>query len=742
MSTSMLLGLFDWVGDLLKGAFNFLFGWISDFFDEFFDAFLSLIPKAIYLLYASLACILDVFQLAFRKLAGLDVYYDSQGHAITGDIVTNFIAGIFGIELNSSQGAHFDYSPLSTVFWSFVLFGVIVCVMATFVAIIKSHYSYDDKAAKGPMQYVYTALKSVVNIVAVPVIVILALFVSQALLTALDSLTSTTSGSVVDLYGEQTSLLQDVNTSKNIDSETGQGITANDKTYIYYDIFGSSAYIAYGKNPNPHEGFAWEGINLALTGATTQTFSGSLFKVAAYNANRARNGGILLGDSTIGGLSQGELFSGAKTQDELAQMIDTAFACHLHYKEAHTLNYETASEWTSTRYFTTFLARSIVSFSKFNIGAVWYYYDLWNFNFIAGFGAVIICTTLFINIILGLITRIFMSLALFIVAPPMFGLAPLDGGEMAKKWRSNFMKQILMTYGAVVGMNLFFIILPLVNQINLFNIDIVDQFMQELFIITGLLTIKSFIATISDVIGAADANKVGGDMAKDIGSTAGTAFNIVGGAVKGMGAVVKGVAKTAVGVGALVATAATGGAAGPAAAKLASAWAHRGKLGHAKLDKENAQEAFEQQQEAQQRAQRDFDAAKGTAGEAAARTRLQQANTLLDQRQNAYKAASDRVTGLEARKERRDAVVKSAKDVTIGTVKTALGIGMQTLEYAAKPFTDNDFVKSFLDKSKIKEAPDYPKETSKHTGKMLAQNDAMLKSLARIERNTKKEDKK
>ena len=115
MSTSMLLGLFDWIGDFFKSLFD-------------------LIPKIMYLLYASMACVLDVLQLFFRKLAGLDVYY-IDGEAVQGDIVTNFITGILGIK---DGRQNMSYSALSTVFWSMIVFGIIICFASTIIAIIKS----------------------------------------------------------------------------------------------------------------------------------------------------------------------------------------------------------------------------------------------------------------------------------------------------------------------------------------------------------------------------------------------------------------------------------------------------------------------------------------------------------------------------------------------------------------------------------------------------------------------------
>lgn len=500
MATSMLLGIFDW---------------IADFFKSLFD----LIPKVVYLLYASLACVIDVLQLFFRKLAGLDVYY-VDGEAVAGDLVTNFITGILGINPNG-----FTYSALSTVFWAFIVFGIIICFISTIVAIVKSHYSYDDKAAKGPMQYVYTAGKAVLNMVAVPIIVVLGLYLSQAILTALDSMTSITSGNVVSMYGDKVSLLKQVDTVK---SQNGLD---NEKTYIFYDIFGYGSDIIYGVGIE--DIFQSEDRQLALTASVNQTFSGSLFKVAAYNANRVRTSGTM----NMSGFLEGQLFSNAATANDFdlgADMIDTAFACNLHLQDWMSLDNNLNGGWVSTKYFTNYLCPGLSAFSKFNVGAVWYYYDLWNFNFIVGFAACIVCTTLFINIIMGLIARLFMCIGLFLVAPPLFGLAPLDGGNAAKSWRENFMKQVLMAYGAVVGMNIFFLILPYMNEIDFFNIAIADYFAQTLVIIVGLVTIKAFIATLSGLIGGADANETGKGIAEEVGAVAGTATKMTVGAAKGV----------------------------------------------------------------------------------------------------------------------------------------------------------------------------------------------------------------
>lgn len=504
-----------------------LFDWIADFFKALFD----LIPKIMYLLYASLACVIDLLQLFFRKLAGLDVYY-VDGQAVTGDIVTNFITGILGI---SPYG--FEYSALTTVFYSFIIFGIVICFMSIIVAIIKSHYTYDDKSAKGPMQYVYTGAKAVLNMIAVPIIVVLGLYMSQAILTALDSLTSITSGSITSLYGEYT---EGENAGENVADVMLQSVTTSqgNDTFIFYDIFGFSCQIQYGPAEPNMQWLASDLPSLSLIGSANQTFSGSLFRVAAYNANRVR----INGSTNMSGFDDGQLFEngafegeGTSSQIETAaDMVDTAFANNLHLKDSYVMWLSAGRDggWVSPSYFTNFLTMAAGAFSKFNVGAVWYYYDLWTFNFLVGFAGIIICTTLFINIIMGLMARIFMCIALFLVAPPLFGLAPLDGGKAGSGWRENFMKQVLMAYGSVVGMNVMFLILPYMNTIDFFNIPIADLIAQSLLIIVGLITIKSLISVLSGLIGAADANETGEKISKEVGSVAGKATAMTVGAAK------------------------------------------------------------------------------------------------------------------------------------------------------------------------------------------------------------------
>lgn len=518
-----------------------MFDWIGDFFGELF----SLIPKVIYFLYASFISLIDLIQLLFRKLAGLDVYY-VDGHPVTGDIVTNFIQGILGINMGSASDT-MDYSPLVTVFWSFVIFGVIVCFVATLVAIVKSHYSYNEKSAKGPLPIVATAGKALVNIFIVPIIVVFGLWLSQAILTALDDITTTGNDEIEALYGDRTDILQ---TATRADGT---------ETYIYYDMFGFSGNVVYGEREalgniadwinNTFDANLPTEIDYAKIAANSQPFSGSIFKVAAYNANRVRNNEYVSDGVPITITGYGDdmnLFGNANGDPVvLADMIDTAFANFLHLDKGYQMIYDGDFDWgdgsdvaekanylSVDRYFTMFSTNAVSSFSKFNVGLVWYYYNLWQFNFIVGFGAAIVAISLFLNLIFGLMVRFFLSIILFLVMPPLAGLAPLDDGKAFGQWRTTFIKQVIIAYAAVVGMNLVLILLPYINKIDFFDIPIADLVVQTLFIIVGLVAIKNIINVLSQVIGSDDLRAQGDSVASEVKSTVGKATLMTAGAAK------------------------------------------------------------------------------------------------------------------------------------------------------------------------------------------------------------------
>ena len=474
----------------------------------------SFIPKLMYLITTSFFSILDVLQLLFRKLAGLDSYYiqtggiESAGDIIsggqtvqqTGDIVEEFILGIFTNK----------YPILYNVFWSFIILGVVMLFLTTLIALIRNEYTPEKDGSNSKSKVIGRSIKALLSFAIVPVVVFFGVYLCNILLRALDAITS---GSSTDALGMPTT-----NLAQYSRSDEGGG-----DSYIAYSLFGFK--IATNTTP----------------------FSGVAFKASAYRANRAR-----LSDEFVQLLSNNEItnwngtFSGADAET-VATYIDNAFANNVQFQNASTLDYSSTYQLTNNVTVVDIIAAADTSaaaaipfrtLDRYRVGVVWYYYDLWQFDFLVAWAIVISMLTVFINIIFGLMKRFFEVIGLFLVSPPVVALMPLDDGAAFGKWKGRFISKMLGAYGAVVGMNIMFIILPYIYRIKFFNIGIVDAIIQSLFIIVGLVSVKSFIALMSEIAGGDDVQKAGSEIAKDIGATvqkAGAAAVKVAGLATGFG---------------------------------------------------------------------------------------------------------------------------------------------------------------------------------------------------------------
>ena len=485
----------------------------------------SFIPKIAYMLANSFLAICDLFQYWVRKLAGLDVYY-IDGEAQTGDIVYQFIRGIFLGE----------YPALHNVFIGLIILAAILLILSTIISIIRNEYTA-EKGENSKSKIIGQSLKSIAYVAIVPIICMLGVYLANVVLVAVDRATTTTSATSTIL---NTSLLEPYtityNASGNPDANSGTETTAPDsvQSYISYNLFGFSA-----------------------VGTTGQTFSGMIFKTSAYGANRVRateNQSITSNNQeNINGFFQllqegraqnfGGLFKDDNNDpDMVALYIDTAFADNVKLKEKYQLSYEESyiRDYGGANWGNAFGIREgweYQSMNRFDVELVWYYYDLWKFDFVVCFGAVIIMLNIFINIIFGLMKRLIELVGLFLISAPLIALMPLDNGGAYNKWRGKFLKNTLMAYGAIGGMNLVFLIMPYLAEISFFNNDFLDGLVSTLFVIVALIMVKDFIAMVSDFVGGGDANKEGEAIDGEVGKLAAKAGAMaVGAGVLGAGA--------------------------------------------------------------------------------------------------------------------------------------------------------------------------------------------------------------
>lgn len=468
MQNSMLAGLIDLIGDIFAGFF-------------------AIIPQLMYFLYASIASLIDMFQYVFRKVAGLDVYY-VDGEEKSGDIVIEFIEGILGINK--------EYSALNTVFWSLIIFGLIVMTLITIITIIKAHYNYDEKKSS-PFYIIKNMLKSIAAMALVPLCTIFGLFLSTALFRTLDTITSPSSESDISAVYEDAAMQNLSFTVAN--KNEGDLMQNRSKRYASFDMFGVKEW------------------------SNTVTFSGMMFEACANQANRVRNNSYTPNGS--GWDDMGIFFteSDVDKREIVADQIDYAFANNLTLKEKRTVQMtgdESGGAMGSSLTFgpsAAFAAGliNVNNFSKYNVGLVWYYYNLWAFNFIIGFGGLLICLGLFSNILFGMLMRIIISAVLFIIYPPVAGLMPFDEGNGLKSWTKQFMGYVVSAYSAVLGMNILFLLLPVFNSVTFLNIDFLDSIIRMMFVLAGLSMIKRLIDMLSKYVGAKNINEIGEGLKKE-----------------------------------------------------------------------------------------------------------------------------------------------------------------------------------------------------------------------------------
>lgn len=482
------------VGDAIKNWFQ---GW--------FGALLSFIPKTFYQLLTPVYAVIDAIQWIMRKIAGLDTIYKFNGQTnVQGDIVMQFMNMIF-------TGS----SPvLSNIFWSMIILGVLMLILTTMIAVVRSEYTATDAKSASKGKIIGNSLKALASFAIVPIVCFFGMFLCNVILQALDKV-STGSTSVTQ---------STINTTYFKSERT----TSGDETYNNYTFFGFTVP------------------------TTTTPISGLVFKAAAYSANRAR-----INDSFYNKMLNNDKISanGAFTQNKGTDsnsayqncwLMDEAFANCFQLKSRAYIDrapFKTEHMFPVTLNAgvmiveNSLIAAGYTHFDKNNTALVWYYYDLWSFDYIIALGALVVVTVLLLYLVFGLIKRIFELTILFLVAAPIASLMPLDGGNALKKWREKFVAKTIGVYGPIVGLNLFFVILALLQSLELTGIAIIDKIVNLLFTIAGLAMVKDFTKMLSEIIGGEDTMGAGADKAKEIGATAAkvgktaAAFTGVGGAV-------------------------------------------------------------------------------------------------------------------------------------------------------------------------------------------------------------------
>ena len=402
----MLLDIVDWLGDLLVGL------------GELLLKIVKLFMPFLYYLATSCFSILDLCQLMFRYLAGLEAYKLNGGDPITGDLFFRLFEKTFltGSLKGGMWGTDGEYSVLAVTFWSLVIIAALLLLVTTIAAIIRIEYNPDKEKKNSKSGILKNFFKALASFAIVPIASYFGLWLGNAALFAIDTATS---------------------------SQISTSITSPEVKSSFVATNGSYSYFISG------------GLVTRMSGSSNTiamkypSISGIVNKVCLFDANKVRCEGGFYQDHIAGGgdLSLG-VFDKPSGEEGAAQLIDDAFSLNAKFSDG-------------TLGDNGFMNRN-------NRDLVKQYYDLSNYNIVLAAIYIFMGGKALLTLTFGLISRVITLLGLLFLEPLALSFMPIDNGTAFGEWRKHYIARILSVFMALLAMNVFYIVSPIFLTIEFF----------------------------------------------------------------------------------------------------------------------------------------------------------------------------------------------------------------------------------------------------------------------------------
>ncbi|MBQ7977083.1 MAG: hypothetical protein IJ301_00575 [Clostridia bacterium] len=357
----------------------------------------------------------------------------------------------------------FQDPTVQATFISILVAGIFLLFITTFIAVLKTEFDEKDNA-KGPV--FKSALKAIAYFAIVPIVCLLGVYVSNVVLKMLDGATSR------DAHSFSSSVF------------TAAAFDAN-RARADAD-FAKKCYQEHKWIPGMASLAAFDQEKVASL--IDQAFRGNYAPVATESSQA---------NTSVPNLSGGE------TQEYVIMYNDVSLA---------SVTVTILKGHNEKLTFSTF--------SQTNLGLVYYFYDPLKYNYIIGYVAAGAVVFMLLNLLIGVIQRIFELCVLFVLSPAAVALMPLDGGDRYKAWRGMFVKRVFSAYGPILGLNLVFMVLTLISNITFFPPggmnDLYNSIVYLIIMFTALVAIRSLVDLVTELVGQGDALKQGEGTAKDV----------------------------------------------------------------------------------------------------------------------------------------------------------------------------------------------------------------------------------
>lgn len=179
-----------------------------------------------------------------------------------------------------------------------------------------------------------------------------------------------------------------------------------------------------------------------------------------------------------------------------------------------------------------------------NLVPIDYYYNMGYYNIFLGIIEGIAIGALLILLTVGLIKRLFATVTLFVIAPPIIAVSPLKP-DVLKGWNSKFLSQVIAGYASVVTMNMYLIIMRAMSDIKFITASdmgmsnsgligiaagLINSIIMVLIAAAGLFFVKDISKDVAAMIGGDDALAAGQGVAKKLGNAAAIGVGVYAGA--------------------------------------------------------------------------------------------------------------------------------------------------------------------------------------------------------------------
>ena len=461
---------------------------------SFFKDPLVILSQLLYFLESCCYTLLDLAQLMFRLIAGLDTL---NGNTVGGDIFYQIINKTFIIGDN-------NYSVVAVAFWSLIILSCILLFITTIASLIKSEVAVDKdgKLDNSKGKIIFNSIKALLYFAIVPIACYFGLWLGNVVLFVIDEATAP----------------QTTNISS-IDADVGQYLEDEDGSYNYYIFWGEARNTPY------------------------TSVSGMINKLCLYQANRIRNDDAFFemikndappDNSTETTPIEGATYNfGIITQgdpDAAAAVVDSLFMVNAKLKTPQVLNYyDYISGYGNAS------GKTVEFFDRSDISLVSYFYDMKQYNHILALLFIFTGGKVLLTLSFAAMHRIIMLLARMFVEPITLSFMPLDKGNAFTEWRKSFVSHIISLYVLVFSVNVFYIITPVFQTFTFFGnvmekLSWADMVVQSAFIIAALMAIQSFEEMFSKFLGGTSIMKSGASTMEALTNTAKT----IGGAAMGV----------------------------------------------------------------------------------------------------------------------------------------------------------------------------------------------------------------